>query len=146
MGAFDRAARYATQSESITVIGRLLRIARRDVCFREWIDTRTTPKPEERDQTAEVAVPVLDDPRAPARPVLFLLEFQAEHDPDKIDDTLAAVGQLRRNLRHGDDRQGKCDVLAALLAILRRQRAGQAAGNLVDTSAAVHQNVPSLGG
>jgi hypothetical protein len=119
MGAFDRAARYATQSESIAVIGRILRIAGRDLRFREWIDTRATPKPEERDQTAD-RVAVLDDPAAPARPVLLLLEFQAEHDPDKIDDTLAEVGQLRRNLRHGDDRQGKYSVLAALIYLRGR--------------------------
>src|SRR5256885_11902898 len=54
---------------------------------------------------------VLVEPAVPDRPWLGLLEVQAEHDPDKLDDTLAEVGQLRRNLRHGQERTGKYNVL-----------------------------------
>src|SRR5688572_18396843 len=106
MGVFDRAARYATQAESIAVLRRVLTIAGLDLRFAEWIDTRTTPRPEERDQTADRVV-VLLDPVALDQPWVGLVEFQAEHDAGKLDDTLAEVGRLRRDLRHGEERKGR---------------------------------------
>jgi hypothetical protein len=100
MGVYDRAARYATQADPVTVFRRLRRITRRELAFVEWIDTRSAPRPAERDQTAD-RVAKLIDPSAADRPWLALVEFQAAHDPDKLDDVLAEAGQLRRNLRQG---------------------------------------------
>ncbi len=51
----------------------------------------------------------------PEKPWVLLLEFQAAHDPDKLDLTLYEVARLRTELRHGADRQGKYSVIAALV-------------------------------
>ena len=82
--------------------------------FRQWQDTRTTPRPGEPDITADLVAALGNDAR-PDQPWLLVFEFQAEHDPDKLDITLAEVARLRLTVRHGDDRRGKYNVLVALV-------------------------------
>jgi hypothetical protein len=112
MGDFDRAARAAAEVEPEAVVRRLpIGLPLR---FREWTDSRMPARPGERDLTAD-RVAVLADEAAPDQPWLLGLEFQAEHDPDKLDITLAEAGRLRRDLRHGEDRRGKYRVLVGMI-------------------------------
>jgi hypothetical protein len=46
---------------------------------------------------------------------LLVFEFQAQHDPDKLEVTLAEAGQLRLEARHGESRRGKYHILVALV-------------------------------
>jgi hypothetical protein len=119
MGAFDQGARYAAQAEPEAVITRLLSGLAVRLRFREWVDTRTTPRPGDPDRTADRVAALIDE-SAPDRPWLLVLEFQAQHDPDKLDVTLAEAGQLRVSVRHGEDRRGKYNVLAALVYLRGR--------------------------
>jgi hypothetical protein len=114
MGVLDQASRYAAQTDPEVVLSRVLRGVSVSLRFRAWVDTRTTPRPGHRDRTADrVAELVRDD--APDLPWLLVFEFQAQHDPDKLDVTLAEAGQLRLEARHGEGRQGKYNILVALV-------------------------------
>ncbi len=117
MGAFDQAARFAAQADPITVVGRTLAPTGLVLPFREWLDTRTIPLPGGPDRTADL-VAALDDPAG--QPVLLILEFQSQHDPDKLDLTLEEAGILRGHARHGDNRKGKYKVLTALVYLTGR--------------------------
>lgn len=119
MGVFDQAARYAAQEAAEPVVSRLVRGLRVSLRFREWVESRTTPLPGERDRTAD-RVAALVDEADPDQPWLLLAEFQAEHDPDKLDVTLVEVARLRTEVRHGPDRKGKYKVLAALIYLRGR--------------------------
>jgi hypothetical protein len=119
MGVFDQAARYATQAEPEAVVSRLLSGLAVRLRFREWVDTRTAPRPGDPDRTADRVAALIDE-SAPDRPWLLVLEFQAQHDPDKLDVTLAEAGQLRIGVRHGQDRRGKYNVLTALVYLRGR--------------------------
>jgi len=114
MGVFDQAARYAAQADAEFVVNRVLRGVRPPLRFRGWVDTRLTPRPGQRDRTAD-RVAELDTEDAPDQPWLLLFEFQAQHDPDKLDVTLAEAGQLRLEARHSADRRGKYRILVALI-------------------------------
>ena len=67
----------------------------------------------------------------------MLLEFQAQHDPDKLDVTLAEVSRLRIEVRHGEIAPNRLfaaqflDTLAAPSAIAEwlEAHAGSAAGH-----------------
>jgi hypothetical protein len=114
MGAFDQAARYAYRAEPESVTRRLLRNVSEPLAFRELMDTRTTPLPGERDRTADT-VAALDDQAHPEQPWLLVVEFQAQHDPDKLDVSLVTAARMRADYRHGVDRQGKYKVLVGLV-------------------------------
>ncbi|VTU00618.1 unnamed protein product [Gemmataceae bacterium] len=90
MGAFDQAARFAAQADPAAVLGQLAAAA--DLTFREWLDTRTIPLPGGPDRTADL-VAALDAPTG--GPALLVLEFQSQHDPNKLHVTLEEVGILR---------------------------------------------------
>jgi hypothetical protein len=132
MGYFDQGARYAAQADPEAVIARLLRGSGTAFRFREWVETRTSPLPGDRDLTAD-CVAALTDPADPERPWLLLLEFQSQHDPEKLDVTLAEVARLRIEARHGDDRRGKYRVLAALVYL-----AGQCPEAVIDMTTGGH--------
>src|SRR4051812_18807550 len=100
MGVYDRAARQAAEAEPLFVVRRLAELAQMNGQFAEWTQTQTTPRPAERDQTAD-RVAVLREVDHPDRLWLAVLEFQAQHAPGKIDDLLVEAAQFRRNLRHG---------------------------------------------
>ncbi|HKI33380.1 MAG TPA: hypothetical protein VKA46_16115 [Gemmataceae bacterium] len=119
MGVFDQAARYATLAEPEPVLSRLLAGSGATLRFREWVDTRTTPCPGERDRTAD-RVAALVNESAPDQPWLLVFEFQAQHDPDKLDATLAEAARLRIEVRHGADRRGKYNVCTALVYLRGR--------------------------
>ncbi len=119
MGVFDQAARYAARNVPLAVIPRLLLPVGGLLRFREWLDTRSLPLPGGPDRTADL-IAALDDPAHPEQPWLLVLEFQAQHDPDKLDVTLEEAGILRGHARHGDDRRGKFKVLTALVYLLGR--------------------------
>jgi hypothetical protein len=113
MGVFDQAARFAAQADPEAVTRRLLSATKTPLRFREWVDTRTLLLPGGTDRTADL-VAALDDPDSPEDPWLMLMEFQAHHDPDKLDVTLEEVARLRLHARHGEHRRGKYRVLTAL--------------------------------
>jgi hypothetical protein len=119
MGVFDQTVRYVTQAEPQAVLSRLLRGTGAVLRLRGWVDTRTTPPPGERDLTADL-VAALDNEPQPDQPWLLVFEFQAQHDPDKLDVTLAEVARLRIERRHGDDRRGKYNVCPALVYLRGR--------------------------
>jgi hypothetical protein len=119
MGVFDQAARYAAQEAAEPVVARLVRGRRESLRFREWVESRTTPLPGERDRTADRVAALLDE-AAPEQPWLLLAEFQAEHDPDKLDVTLIEVARLRMEVRHGPNRKSRYKVLAAMIYLRGR--------------------------
>jgi len=114
MGVLDQAARYAAQADAEAVIRRVLRGANVALRFRGWVDTRLTPRPGQRDRTADRVAELVEE-NAAGPPWLLVFEFQARHDPEKLDVTLAEAGQLRLEARHGDDRRGKYNILVALV-------------------------------
>jgi hypothetical protein len=114
MGVLDQAARYATHADPECVIARVMRSTGLELRFRRWVDTRLTPKPGQRDRTAD-RVAELVEAGNPEQPWLLVFEFQAQHDPDKLDITLVEAGQLRVEQRHGENRRGKYNVLVALV-------------------------------
>jgi hypothetical protein len=114
MGVLDQASRYAAQAEPEAIVRRVLRGVGTSLGFRAWVDTRITPRPGQRDRTAD-RVADLASPEAPERPWLLVFEFQAQHDPDKLDVTLAEAAHLRLDARHGEDRRGKYQILVTLV-------------------------------
>jgi hypothetical protein len=114
VGVFDQAGRYATLADAESVVARLLRDELVKLRFREWLDSRTTPMPGDRDRTAD-RVAALEDERASERPWLVVFEFQSRHDADKLDVTLAEAARLRIEVRHGEDRQGKYRVAVGMV-------------------------------
>jgi hypothetical protein len=114
MGVLDQASRYAAQAEPEAVVRRVLRGVDTTLRFRTWVDMRITPRPGHRDRTAD-RVAELVSPEAPERPWLLVFEFQAQHDPEKLDVTLAEAAHLRLEARHGEDRRGKYHILVALV-------------------------------
>src|SRR5438874_2520659 len=119
MGVYDQAARFAARAAPETVPGRLLTGKGVSVRWREWLDTRTFPFPGGPDRTADL-VAALDDPATADRPWLMVVEFQAQLDPDKLDATLEEVALLRSRARHGEERNGKYRVVAALVYLRYR--------------------------
>jgi hypothetical protein len=114
MGVLDQAARYAAQADPEVVVGRLLRNTDASLRFQWWVDTRTTPRPGQPDRTADRVAELVED-NNPQQPWLLLFEFQAQHDPDKLDVTLVEAAQLRLELRHGEERRGKFKIVVALV-------------------------------
>ncbi len=112
MGAFDQAARFASQSAPEPVVRRVLAPSGLSLPFREWLDTRAIPLPGGPDRTADL-VALLEG--VEGEPTLLLLELQSQHDPDKLDATLEEAGMLRCRARHGEDRKGKYKVLTGLI-------------------------------
>jgi hypothetical protein len=124
MGLYDRAARRATKAEPLAVVRRLGELAGVAWRYRDWAPTQTTPQVGERDQTADRAMVLddlrQDDLRQTGKVWLGVLEFQARHDEDKLDDLLAEAAQFRRDARHGPLAQGKYAVLPVLVYLVGR--------------------------
>ncbi len=117
MGVYDQAARWAANTDARVVTARLQREQKPPLRFVELGESRTTPRPGGLDRTAD-RVFVLAGEDTPARPWLLVAEFQAQHDEDKLDDTLVEVAQLRARARHGADGKGKYRVLAGLVYLV----------------------------
>jgi hypothetical protein len=117
MGAFDQAARFAAQADPQTVVRRALLPTGLAFTFREWLDTRTIPLPGGPDRTADL-VAALDVEAS--QPVLLVIEFQSQHDPEKLDVTLEEAAILRGHARHGADRKSKYKVLTSLVYLQGR--------------------------
>ena len=126
MGIFDQAARFASQADPESVMGRVLAATKTPLRFKEWADTRTLPQPGGADRTADL-VAVLEDAAAVENPWLLVLEFQARHDPDKLDVTLEEIARLRLHGRHGRERRSKYRVLTGLIYLQ-----GLCPGSLLD--------------
>jgi hypothetical protein len=118
MGVFDQAARFATQADPTAVLERVLAATKTSLRFAEWADTRTLPRPGGGERTADLVAVVAEE--AAGSPWLLVLEFQARHDPDKLDVTLEEVARLRLHGRHGSDRRSKYRVLAGLVYLQGR--------------------------
>ncbi len=119
MGVFDQAARFASQADPKAVVGRVLTATQASLRFKEWADTRTLSQPGGTDRIADL-VAVLEDAAAVENPWLLLLEFQARHDPDKLDVTLEEIARLRLHGRHGQDRRRKYRVLTGFVYLQGR--------------------------
>jgi hypothetical protein len=115
MGVYDQAARWAANTDPVPAVARLQREEKTHLRFVELGESRTTPRPGGLDRTADRVFVLADDDK-PAQPWLLVTEFQAQHDEDKLDDTLVEVAQLRRKSRHGP--QGKYKVLAGLVYLV----------------------------
>lgn len=119
MGVYDQAGRYATLADGEPVVARVLRGEPVRFRLREWLDSRTTPQPGDKDRTAD-KVAALDGERAGVRPWLMVFEFQSRHDPDKLDVTLSEAARLRVEVRYGEDRRGRYRVAVALVYLRGR--------------------------
>jgi len=82
MGQFDQAARSAADLEAGYLLGRVAAMAKLDVRYRRWFDPRTVPLPGGPERTADL-VAIMDDPRKPEAPWLFVLELQTRHEERK---------------------------------------------------------------
>src|SRR5262249_15228430 len=114
MGVFDQAANYAYRAEPQAVTAHVLQKHALPFAFRELYETRTTPLPGQRDRTAD-KVAILRSSTERKQPWLLLWEFQAAHDPEKLDITLVEAARLRTDFRHGPERRDKYKVLTALV-------------------------------
>src|SRR5207248_14742 len=114
MGMFDQAARYACRAAPEPVARRLLRKVRQRLELEQFHDTRTTPLPGQRDRTVDSVLSLRDLDR-PASPCLVIVEFQSEHDEDKLHTTLVSVAHMRADVRHGPEREGRYEVFAGLV-------------------------------
>ena len=119
MGVFDQAGRFAAQSHPEIVPGRRVHQSGLVLTFREWIDTRTLPLPGGPDRTADL-VAAMENPKAPDKPWLIVMEFQAQVDAQKIDVTLEEVAVLRNRVRHGLDRTESYNVVAMIVYLRGR--------------------------
>lgn len=54
MGIFDQTARFAMEGSPSATIGRVTAPAKVTFRFREWLDTRTLPRPGGADRTADL--------------------------------------------------------------------------------------------
>jgi hypothetical protein len=117
MGAYDKASRRATQEEPLAVCARLGELAKLRWRFADWTQTQTAPKVEGRDQTAD-RLAILEDLDAPGRLWLGVMEFQSQHEADKLDDLFAESAQFRRTLRHGEQRDRKYAVMPVLVYLV----------------------------
>jgi hypothetical protein len=113
-GVFDQAARFAAQADPDAVTRRTLAGTKVALRFKDWADTRTLSRPGGSDRTADL-VAILEDAAAPELPWLLVFEFQARHDPEKLDVTLEEVARIRLHARHGQDRQGRFCILTGLI-------------------------------
>ncbi|MBY0228197.1 MAG: hypothetical protein K2W96_02835 [Gemmataceae bacterium] len=104
MGVFDQAARYAARGEPGPVLRHVLG---EGVERLGWSDTRPLPIP----GGAEREPDIIDG----GERALLVLEFQAQHDPEKLDVTLLEAATLRVYARHGDAKDKKYRVAAALV-------------------------------
>jgi hypothetical protein len=118
MGLIDQAARFAAQAEPTVVVRRVLAPTGLTRAFREWLDTRTVSLPGGPDRIADLVAAL--DAAPQEEPLLLLLEFQSQHDQDKLETTLEEVAVLRCRVRYGDDRKGKYKVLPALVYLQGR--------------------------
>ncbi|MBY0230770.1 MAG: hypothetical protein K2W96_15900, partial [Gemmataceae bacterium] len=108
MGVFDQAARYAARAEPGPVLRHVLGEGVRQ---EGWFDTRPLPMPGGAEREPDL-VPDIEDGEGRA---LLLLEFQAQHDPEKLDITLLEAATLRVYARHGEVKDLKYRVGAALV-------------------------------
>jgi len=87
MGAFDRAAKYAAQTEPIAVVDRLLRDTGHFFTFGSWCESQPQSKPDDDERIPDL-VASLDEVRVPPRKWLLVMEFQAQTDESKLRVTL----------------------------------------------------------
>jgi hypothetical protein len=117
MGVYDQAARWAANTDPSPVVARFQREQGTRLRFKELGESRTTPRPGGLDRTAD-RVFLLADENKPTEQWLLVGEFQAQHDENKLDDTLVEVAQIRVRARHGPERKGKYNVLAGLIYLV----------------------------
>lgn len=114
MNTFDQAARYTAKLNPPGFYSWLLRDPEGHLGFRDWLDTRTVPFPGERDRTCDT-VAGFDNPSEPEEPFALVTEFQTEPARDALERLAEYVIRLRRELRHGAEREGKYHVGGALV-------------------------------
>jgi hypothetical protein len=114
MNHFDQCARYATKLDPAGFFRWLLPGLEPHFAFHSWLDTRTLPFPGEADRTCDT-VARFESAQEPQHPAALVVEFQSQPDPDMLDRLFEYLARLRRELRHGPQRQGKYPVVAALL-------------------------------
>jgi hypothetical protein len=115
MGVFDQAARYgAKKLDPSGFLRWLLPGLAPDLYFHDWLDTHTIPFPDEPDRICDT-VAGLRRLHALEQFWAAVIEFQTVPHGDMLDRLLEYVGRLRRELRHGPDRQGKYTVVPVLL-------------------------------
>jgi hypothetical protein len=110
MKVYNQAARYAARMAPEAVLPNLLGVgySGRRV---GWYNTRSIPMPGGADREADLVAELEDDEGR----VLLVLEFQLEHDPEKLDIALLEVATLRVYGRHGEGNSVKYRVLSALI-------------------------------
>jgi hypothetical protein len=110
MGVYDQAARFAARMCPEAVLPNLLGVgySGRQI---GWFNTRSIPMPGGADREADL-VPELEGDEGR---VLLVLEFQSEHDDDKLDVSLLEAATLRVYARHGEGNSEKYRVFAALI-------------------------------
>ena len=139
MGVFDRAARFAVHADPQAAIHRLVRLTATVEAdeegetgddapiYRQWGDSRTVPLPDDEDRTADHVMILDPPPGTPDQPRwLWVWEFQAEHDPDKIDVLLEEVARFRVRARYGERNRTKYRVFPVLVVLQGRCPASDA--------------------
>jgi hypothetical protein len=116
MNTFDQAARYTAKLNPPGFYRWLLRDPDGNLGFRDWLDTRTVPFPGEPDRTCDT-VGAFDNRSQPEEPFAVVTEFQTEPARETLERLAEYVIRLRRELRHGSERQGKYQVIGALVSL-----------------------------
>jgi hypothetical protein len=139
MGKFDKSARYACRAAPHPVARKLLRKVRERLELDQFHDTRTTPLHGQRDRTVD-SVLSFRNRDEPASPCLVILEFHAEHDPDKLHTTLVSVAHMRADVRPEPEGKGRYRVFAGLVYLR-----GQASDTNLDMTLTGEDGQPLAG-
>jgi hypothetical protein len=126
--AFDHASRKAARLDPVGFFCWLLTDFGTWLRFARWLDTRTTPKPGERESTGDTVAELLSLLRVEAA-FLFLLEFQTDPDPLMFGRLLRQLGQLWEDHRP-DALRGSRYQLAAAVVNLTGTRASLPASHV----------------
>jgi hypothetical protein len=94
---FDQAARRVARLDPAGFLAWLLTGFEESLRFRRWLDTRTTPRPEDPELTGDTVAEL--EALGAAPPWLFPVEFQTEPDPDMFGGLLCQGGQLWQDQR-----------------------------------------------
>ena len=112
--AFDQASRYGVQPDPIGFFRWLIPGLDRALGFQGWLDTRTLPFPGTTDRTCDTVADLAKHPKDSLRWAL-VNEFQTVPKADILDRLLDYLASLRLELRHGPQRRGKYQVVAAVV-------------------------------
>ncbi len=111
---FDQSSRRAARLDPPGFFAWLLTNFVLVLRFVRWLDTRSTPQPGQREQTADT-VAELQELQRPAPPFLFPVEFQTTPDPMMFGRLLIQLGESWQHLRPDPEPGSRYQLGAAVV-------------------------------